>query len=213
MIGYQDPTLGKKRQQALSQYLRQQSAQRSQAAGAMRGINTSAFGAGGVGQPFLKGGSRATPDKFAFAGIKPSLKTLLGMVGRNLGQGGAIHDFNIFGPDLPVKGVPYGGALPTPPQAPPTMLTPPTSDPYSPAPPTPNSSPTGTPAPPPLNSVAAPNISYGDVQNAIGNSLPGLITGIPGMGLAGLLASLGLSATQGYQGPQPTPILDQLQGL
>lgn len=119
MIGYEDPTMGKKRRQALSEYLRQQSAQRSQNAGRMRGIGTTAFGSSssGYGQPFLRGGRKATPEKFAFAGVKPSMKTLLGLVGQNMGNGGDLP-FSLFGPDTPVGGLGWGGALPNPPQTP-----------------------------------------------------------------------------------------------
>lgn len=93
----------------------------------MRGISTTAFGSGvGANNPFLKGGNRATPEKFAFAGVKPSLKSLLGLVGRNLGFGGTLPDFRFYGADAPVAGLPYGGSLPmpTPPSVGPTTPTP-----------------------------------------------------------------------------------------
>lgn len=113
MVGYQDPRMGNQRRKALAAYLKGQGQQRAGAANKMRGINISALGGGrtpGAANPFLRGGSKASPEKFAFAGMKPSLKTLLGLVGQTMGVGGQ-PSFNIFGPDTPAGGLAWGGAI------------------------------------------------------------------------------------------------------
>lgn len=113
MVGYSDPKMGNQRRSALAQYLRGQSQSRANAAGRMKGLNMSAIGsrAAGAGTPFQRGGGKASPEKFAFAGVKPSLKTLLGLVGKTMGVGGVAPSFNIFGPDTPVGGLEWGGEI------------------------------------------------------------------------------------------------------
>lgn len=111
MIGYQNPNQGNARRKQLAQYLKGQGQQRAQSANRMRGMNTSALGrrSPGSGNPFFKGSSKASPEKFAFANQKPSLKTLLGLVGKNMGNGGFAGQF--FSPDLPVGGLGWGGEV------------------------------------------------------------------------------------------------------
>lgn len=109
MIGYQNPNQGNARRKQLAQFLKGQGQQRAQSANRMRGMNTSAMArrSPGSGNPFFKGSSKASPEKFAFANQKPSLKTLLGLVGKNMGNGGFAGQF--FSPDLPVGGLGWGG--------------------------------------------------------------------------------------------------------
>lgn len=111
MIGYQDPKQGNNKRKQLAQYLKGQTQQRAANAQQLAGGRSAS-----TGNPFLRGGSKATPEKFAFAGMKPSMKTLLGLVGRNLGNGG-VPSFNIYGPDAPVGGLSWGGAVPQAPSS------------------------------------------------------------------------------------------------
>lgn len=122
MIGYQNPNQGNDRRKQLAQFLKGQSQTRAQSANRMRGLNTSAMGtrSPGAGNPFFKGSSKASPEKFAFANQKPSLKTLLGLVGKTMGSGG-YAGMNFFSPDLPVGGIEWGGDVGPPQTQTPTV--------------------------------------------------------------------------------------------
>lgn len=106
MIGYKNPEEGNQRRKALAQFLKGQSQQRASSASRMKAFGRTA----GAGTGFQRGGGKSAPEKFGFAGRKPSLKTLLGLVGENMGYGG-MAAARFFSPDLPVGGLGWGGQI------------------------------------------------------------------------------------------------------